>query len=238
MEFQFSIRNALRDAWTLFKTHWQFFVGTTAVLVVLNFIGGGRHTPWWLSLLVTIATLIWSIVLMKYSLVAADGKADLLHFKTIKTMLPSVRQVLMLIGIGIFSGIIVLGGLILLVIPGLYFAFRIGFGNLAYLDRGEGIRKSVRFSWDITKGSPFWTVVLVAIVSFALYLIGAIIFGVGLLVTYPIALILAAKLYRALVAYHGGAVVVQPAEIVAPEHTEEAHVETSEHHHESDASAQ
>jgi hypothetical protein len=67
-------------------------------------------------------------------------------------------------------------------------------------------------------------------------LLGISAFRVGILVTYPIAMILLAKYYRALTVHHGHAapesstVVVQPTEIEAPV-VEEA---KEEPHHESE----
>lgn len=234
MEFTFSIRKTLRESWELFKKHAWFFVGLAAVNVILNFSGNGKHTPFVVLIILWVATFVWSIVMMKVSLAAADGKEDMFHFSKIQSMLPSWKQALGIIGVGILSGLLFLAGLVLLIIPGLWIAFRLSLSNLAYLDKGEGIRKALRTSWNMTKGNVFWTVVLVAIVSMLLYLVGIILLGVGILVTFPVAMIFMAKFYRALTLHHAGlapatAPVVQPAEI--PSHTE------PEPHHESETQA-
>ena len=214
MEFTFSIRGALREAWALFKKHVWFFVGLSAVSVVLNFIGAGKRVPLVISLILTVATFVWSIVVMKFSLAAADGKEELFSWKSVTSMFPSWKQFLGVIGVGLLSGLLTLAGLILLIIPGLWVAFRLSVATLAYLDKGEGVRKSLRASWDMTKGHTFWTAVLVCITAGALYIVGFILFGVGILVTYPLAMILMAKFYRALTVHHAGLVpAVQPAEI-------------------------
>jgi uncharacterized membrane protein len=90
----------------------------------------------------------------------------------------------------------------------------------------------------MTKGHVFWTTVLVALVSGVLYIVGIIFFGIGILVTYPLAMILMAKYYRALTLHHAGIapqaapVVVQATEIEAP--TAEMHEEP---HHEGEMTA-
>lgn len=219
MEFHFSIREALSNSWAIFKTHWHFFVGTSAVAVVLNLVGGSENVTWWLSLILAIISFIWSIVMVKISLAAADGKTELLSFSYVKEMLPPWRQTLGMLCVGILSGLLVLAGLILLIIPGIYIAFRLSLATISYIDRGEGVRKALRHSWEITKGPVFWTAVLISLTALVLYVIGFILFGIGILVTYPIALILMAKFYRAIVVHHSGAqtVVPQPEEIKAPE---------------------
>lgn len=232
MEFTFSIRETLKSSWALFKKHVWFFVGIAAVSVVLNFIGGGKHVPFVIEFILMVATFLWSIIVMKFSLAAADNKEELLSFKSVQAMLPSWQQFLGMLGVAIMTALLVLGGFILLIIPGIWIAFRLSVSNLAYLDKGQGVMKSLRTSWDMTKGSIFWTVVLVGIVSGALYLVGILLFGVGILVTYPLAMLLMAKFYRALTVHHGhsaSTVVVQPAEIVAP-----VEAKPEEHHHESE----
>lgn len=219
MELKFSIRNAVKEAWELFKKHAWFFVALSAVSVVLNLAGNGRHVPGVVTLILMIASFVWAIVFMKISLAAADGKEELFSFSKIQSLLPTLNQIFCMIGVALLVGLFVLCGLILLVIPGIWVAFRLSLSNLAYLDKGEGIRASVRTSWNLTKGSAFWTAVLVALTAALLYIVGLILFGLGILVTYPIAMILMAKFYRALTLHYGGAsqtVVVQPVEIVAP----------------------
>jgi membrane-anchored glycerophosphoryl diester phosphodiesterase (GDPDase) len=124
----------------------------------------------------------------------------------------------------LLGGIIIIGGFILLIIPGIYIAIRLSLANLSFIDKNEGIKKALRSSWDMIKGGTFWTAVLVMITSVFLYMIGIVLFGIGILVTYPLAMILMAKFYRALTVAHGQhsvvaettTTVVQPAEIEAP----------------------
>jgi hypothetical protein len=224
MEFTFSIRGALKEAWDLFKKHIWFFVGLSAISVILNFIGGGKHTPGIVSLILTIASFIWSIVLVKFSLAAADGKDESLSFNKIQSMLPTGKQALGFLGVALLGGLLILGGLVLLIIPGIYIAIRLSVANLSFIDKNQGVKASLKSSWDMIKGSTFWTAVLVMIASVFLYMIGLVLFGIGILVTYPLAMILMAKFYRALtvqnnqhsVAGESTATVVQPVEIEAP----------------------
>ncbi len=219
MEFKFSIRNAVREAWALFKKHAWFFIALAALTAVLNLVGGGENVPFPITIILMIATFIWSIVVMKISLAAADGKEDLFSFSKIQSFLPNFNQILGMFGVALLVGLFVICGLILLIIPGIWVAFRLSVANLSYLDKGEGIKKAVRTSWNMTKGPIFWTAVLVGLTSALLYIVGLILFGIGILVTYPIAMILLAKFYRALTVHQGHAqttIVAQSVEIVAP----------------------
>ncbi len=234
MEFTFSIRTALRESWELFKGHWKFFVGISLVTVLLNIVGNWADDSFFPTLIITVAAFIWGVIMLRISLSATSGSTDALSFEKIKEHVPHWKQFFGIIGVGIMSALIILGGFILLIIPGIYFAFRLSVSNLSYLDRKEGVMKALRYSWDSTKGGKIWTVILVAIVSVILYIVGLILFGVGILVTYPLALLLMAKLYRALSAHHSGHMAVAPQPVEIPAHTEP----TPEPHHESDTPAQ
>jgi uncharacterized membrane protein len=199
----------------LFKKHVGFFVSLSAISVILNFLGNGKRVPFPVMIILTVASFIWSIVIMKFSLAAADNKEELFSFSKIQGILPSFNQILGMIGVGLLVGLFVICGLVLLIIPGLWVAFRLSVANFVYLDKGEGIRKAVRTSWNMTKGHVFWTAVLVGLSAALLYIVGIILLGVGILVTYPIAMILMAKFYRALSNHYNNSqtIVPQPAEI-------------------------
>lgn len=216
--FNFSITDTLRDAWHLFKKHLTFFIGMAVISIILGY--GSNHLPWILQIVVGIISYLWGIIWLKVSLAAARGEEYQLSFGSIQGMIPSFRQALTLIGVSILSGLIVLVGLIALIIPGLYFIFRVAFATLVCIDRNTGIRASVKTSWHITKGH-YWKIVAAVLVAGLLYLCGAVLFGVGLLVAYPLASILMARLYLALIKGQeaGETVVPQSAEI--PAHIEE-----------------
>lgn len=215
MTFQFSIRKALQESWKLFTDHFWYFVALSAVMVVLSFAGDSKQHPLFITIAI-VGSVIWSYVMLSASLAAVDGKNDLLTFKTIKQHLPGVRTFFVFIAVGILTGVFILLGLIALIIPGIYIIVRLMFANFAYVDRKGGVMPALRYSWHLVKGDIFWTVLLSIFVSFGLTILGILLFGIGMLITYPLSMLLMATLYRALTKNHGEqAVIVQPAEIEA-----------------------
>ncbi len=206
MKFTFSIRTALQKSWDLYTKHLVFFIGLSFVMVLFSLFSNGYHAHNIIDALptvvVVIATILWTYVWIHAALAAVDGKADVLNFRSIAVHLPTVRQFFMLVAIGILVGLIVAVGCILLIIPGIYFLIRLSFANTAYIDHQLSIRKSLQYSWDLVKGSIFWTVFLTLIVEVALIILGSIPAMLGLLITYPIAILMMAHLYRALSDYH------------------------------------
>ncbi len=93
-------------------------------------------------------------------------------------------------------------GFIILLIPGMYLLVRLMFATIAYVDRQGSIIQSVRYSWHLVRGNVFWTVFLTMIAELALVIAGSLLFVVGLLVAYPLAILLIIQLYRTLSTHH------------------------------------
>ena len=221
MTFNFSIRTAVKESWSIFRQHPWYFAALSAVMVLLNIVGNnddGRPLVIAIAVLSVIASIVWSYVWLSVSLAAADGKHELLTFKTLKVHLPSLRNFFIILGVGLMTGLFVLLGLIALIIPGIYIMVRLMFANLAYVDRKGCVMQSLRYSWHLVKGDVFWTVLLTMFVSFGIMILGMVLLGIGMLIAYPVVMLLIAKLYRALTLNHEEqSVIVQPEELEAPE---------------------
>lgn len=98
--------------------------------------------------------------------------------------------------------ILIVLGFILLLVPGVYLATRLVFATTAYVDRQGSVSKSLNYSWYLVKGKIFWTVFLTIIVELALICIGSLLFFIGLLIAYPLAILLMVHLYRYLTIQH------------------------------------
>jgi uncharacterized membrane protein len=97
----------------------------------------------------------------------------------------------------ILYGLIVLIGLILCIIPGIIAAFMLSFYGFYILDRGLSATDALTASFNMVKDN-FGKVFLVILVAFVINFIGAILCGIGLLVTAPICWIILAYAYRKL----------------------------------------
>lgn len=71
-----------------------------------------------------------------------------------------------LIGVEILFGLIVVVGLILLIIPGIYFIGRLIMAPIILVDQNTGIREAINRSWDLTRGKwvHVYTVILFGVV--------------------------------------------------------------------------
>ncbi len=112
----------------------------------------------------------------------------------------------------ILYGLIVAGGLILLIVPGVYWAVRYGFAPFLSVDQRLHPVDALRASGRLTEGVK-GDVLLFGLAAFGLNLLGAIALGLGLFLTVPMSFLAAAFVLRRLQAR----VPVQPpTQIVGP----------------------
>lgn len=101
------------------------------------------------------------------------------------------------LGVSLLVSLVVFGGLILLVIPGIFWAVRFSFAPFIIIDTRSGLITAMKESYAITKGS-FWKILLFWITVGLLNIAGVIPFGLGLLITIPMTTLASVFVYRTL----------------------------------------
>lgn len=215
MTFQFSVREAIKKAWYIFWKKPQFFISFGALFLLLNMISNIRNNTIVMIALI-VAAIVWGYVQYAIGLASVDGNEDQLVVKKMHTFFPTWQHAVGLFAVGIVVSLLIVGGLILLVLPGIYIAVRLSCARYAYVDRKEGVLQALRYSWDITEGN-FFVVLKTMLASAGIMIGGIILLFIGATVTYPISVIISASLYRALATrYHTmHAIEVQPLELQA-----------------------
>lgn len=93
------------------------------------------------------------------------------------------------------TGFIVIGGLILLIIPGIFFAVRLQFVTYFIVDKKQDFVTAIKSSWKHTKGE-FWNLFLLGVLFFLITILGVLALVVGLLVAIPTTFLAHAYVYR------------------------------------------
>lgn len=197
----FSIEEALQYGWNIMKTNIWFFVG---VLVVAWFITGIPHgiasvlqtesggLSFLFRVIGWVASIIVSIGMITIALKFLDNQAP--KFEDLFSFRPYFWKYL---GASILTGIVVWAGIILLIIPGIYWALKFQFFGYFIVDKGCDPIESMRKSSQITQ-SVKWKLLGFGIVLFIINMIGAMCLFVGLFVTVPITLMAYSMVYRGL----------------------------------------
>lgn len=210
----FSIKTAFRSAWDHFKKEpWKLLL-----IVLITFIPSAISSllssmaqdsdSFVVSIIigvVIIAVVIYSIILRigstKLFLNYFDG-TDL----SIKGVFSAYGVFWYYIGTSILYALIVLGGLILLIVPGIIWAIKYSFSLFIVVDTKAGPMDALRESSAITKGSK-WKLLGFFIILAIFNMLGYLVFGVGILVTIPISMLATIYVYRELSKRRAGIVV-------------------------------
>lgn len=87
------------------------------------------------------------------------------------------------VGAGILSFLIVIGGLILLIIPGIYFAIKLTFVPYLIIDKKMKVIEAIKSSWALTKGHE-WTIFLMWLLGGLIAIAGLVVLIVGILFSF------------------------------------------------------
>jgi len=197
----FSMRAALGFGWQATWAHLGFFIVLMIVVGVLEVVPGAvanalaRSSPVLSALLRLVGmvlSLLMSIGLIHIALRFVDQQPARLGdlFARASVFFPYLA-------VSLLAGIIVSIGLVLLVIPGIYLGLRFQFAPYLVVDRGIGPLAALAQSGDLTRGVKLrllgFDLLLVLV-----WLVGALVLIVGLLVAMPTIILATAHVYRQL----------------------------------------
>lgn len=216
----FSISEALKYGWTQTKAHYAFFLVIGIIVFVITHLLDSMSksddvTVVVANLISIIFTLFINVGMVKVLLkIVNNSKPTHQEFFSI-----TPQQFFRYLGCSILYGLLVLIGLVLLIIPGIIAIVRLQFGYYFLIEKDMGPVDALKASWDATRGHGmdlFLFVLMFAIINF----IGAIFFGIGLIVTIPITMIATVFIYKKLTSAMIPQVTVVPLESTAPSNPE------------------
>ena len=195
MKFDFKVYSKIKEAWPMYKKHFGAFILLISITLAFQFIVQGNHgydDNIFPILVAYILNIVLSFVWIRSMLNLIDN-GNFSPFS--KESLPTLSEFWDFTKTLILSSLIILGGFVLLIIPGFYFAGRLMFVQYLSVEKKQGARKNISESWNITKGygwKIFWKSFVIGLFA----ILGFIALFVGSLITYPLAMIVTAMLYR------------------------------------------
>lgn len=201
---KFSIQEAIKIGWELTKKNLGFLVGVVIIVFLVNLIpnffsllfeentSSAAVVAMVVALVAWVLNLLVSLGMIKISLSVIDNTKK--SFADIYNGYPLLLNFF----IGSFLyGLIVILGLFLLVVPGIYFAIKYHFYSYFIVDKKLGPIEALKESGKITQGVKI-NLLLFSIVLGLINILGAIPFGLGLLITVPVTMLAYAHVYRLL----------------------------------------
>jgi len=202
----FSIKEVLAAGWKAFRENLSVFITFGVAMLAIWFLeqvglgiakGAGGMKPA-ISALVTLAARIgqvWlQVGLFRMALKLVDGEAV-----TTDDFLKAHGDFLTYLLASVLYGLIVGVGMILMVVPGIYWAVRFGVYGFAAVDQHVDPVAALRRSAVLTDGVK-WEVFLFGLAVIGVNIVGAMALGIGLFASIPVTTVAGAKVYRILVA--------------------------------------
>lgn len=198
MNPMFTIKETVSEAWKVVKANIWVLAGLLIGYVILSFtlsllLTGDSTTM--LSISSILSIIIGGLFTLGYFrnlFQALDGEEP--QFSAYGQ---ESRKLLKYIAASIIFTFIIIIGLALFVIPGIYLALRLQFFQALIVDEDCGIIESLKRSWELTKDQvlPLFILFLVMIL---ISLIGLLLLGVGIFVATPVIYTMYLIVYRKL----------------------------------------
>lgn len=188
----FSISELLKRGWELTKEYLGFLIAYQIILWILVGLMAAAEDRWFLHL------ALWILVI--FAKMGLYGAALLIsrEFKPgFDQLYIHWRKFFSWIIANILFGLMFVIGLILLIVPAFYVLSRYGLFPFFIIDKDSGPIEALKQSSKATEGIR-WDLFLFFLAAIGINILGALVFGVGLLVTIPVTLLALTTLYRRL----------------------------------------
>lgn len=184
----FLISEAFNNAWNVFKKDWivvyavqllPIAIAIVYTMLMDNYDQQSGMAGLW-SIVYMIVQFIVSMGVIKAYLDITRGKK--VSMETFTSVAPLTLK---FITAQILMMLIVLGGFLLLIVPGIYFSLKYMFTPYLVVDKGMGPIEALKASGEMTKGVK-WDMVGFIAATVVLMYSGILALFVGLLVTIPL----------------------------------------------------
>jgi len=198
-----SVGETLRFAWHTFTKRPGFFIGILLIITTLSGIVSRIFPAPTQDTTQMALTLLLFIIGIAFDVLLKMGSINVVlqaHDEPAQAHLADLwapRMFWSYIVAGFFSGLIIMVGLVLLILPGIYFALRFFFVPYLVIDRKLLPVQALKESWRITEGH-LGELFLFLLALIAINLVGAIVLLVGLLVSIPVTMLAVVHAYRTL----------------------------------------
>jgi uncharacterized membrane protein len=199
------------QAWEIYKENWLNFIIIGLIFAVVGGIGNFGAVDFsqsaekvisnghgLLKVIGWLATTYLSIGYIRYLFNLIDGKKA--KVEEIFHGVDSISHFVFVIVVGVITGIIIIFGTLLFIIPGVIAALGLIFSKYVIVENKGGeveIIEAIKTSWEITKGYRgrlLWISVVLAFLN----LFGFLALIVGLIITIPLSAIIMASAYKKL----------------------------------------
>jgi uncharacterized membrane protein len=195
----FSKKEALQFGWNTMKSNVGFFIGLLLIVWAISVVPGIINTFVKSVAVALVVAILFRLIqwfleigLIRISLAFCDGKTS-----AIPDLFSGKDVYWKYVGGTILYGLIVFGGILLLIVPGIIWSIQFFFYSYLIIEKGMDPIQALKASSAMTKGHK-WELFLFGLVTLGVNLLGALCLLVGLFATVPTTLVALASIYRKL----------------------------------------
>lgn len=196
----FDSGEAIKFGWKTAKLSWKFFVPPILILWALSAAQYGIKA----DLRTNIAGIAILFILVGFIQLITNLIITIISLKLVKKekievrdFLPESQLALRYIGASIIYWLIIIGGLILLIVPGIIWGIKFGYYKYLIVDKHQGVIESLKGSAKVTDGAK-WSLFGFNLTLGVITLLSLPLLVIGLPVTLPITQPASAFVYRKL----------------------------------------
>jgi uncharacterized membrane protein len=204
MEKKFSIEKAISESWEIIKNNLGFVLSLQIIVLLINVFPQGADFIYKdvssmeipllaISVIFFILQLITNVGIIKIYLSLYDKNEE----RDVMALFSGVNYLFRYIWGSVIYGLIVFGGFLLLIVPGIIWSIKYQFFVYFIIDKGMLPMEALQASSRITEGQKmnlFLFGCVMMLVNFA----GLLAMGVGLFVTIPLTSMAVVYVYRKL----------------------------------------
>ena len=190
----FTVKETFKEGWDLTLKHgWFLLCVFVAVGVIMSAVAA-------IPFFAMIVNTFVGVIITTLSLRIASGYTP--TYKDLLTNLEEYKVVWHYFLVSLLYSVVVIVGLVAFILPGIYLATRLQFYKFIVIEHPDmGIVDIFKLSNTYSIGH-FWQLFAFLILIIMLNIVGALFFGVGLLITVPLTLIANAVIYKKLANKH------------------------------------
>jgi len=198
---KFSWKEAVGFGWDTMKANLWFFVGLLFAAFLIKFIPSQlaemfKKSNISLYIIFTIISIFFG-ALVDMGLIRTSLKMCNKEKGDIFDLFNCYPIFFKYMFAAILYGLMILGGFLLLIVPGIILAIRGGMYQFLIIDKGLGPIESIKESLRITKGSG-WDLFSLYCILLGINILGILALFLGLFVTVPVTMVATAFVYRKL----------------------------------------
>lgn len=197
---KFLISEVCSTSWQRTKAQIWVLSGLMIGLSIISFTLGAFAMPMQqsvvgmivINLISCIISSVFALGYLKNIFQALDGEEP--QFSAYGQQ---ARKIITYLIANILMGIIVVLGICLFIIPGIYLALRLQFYAAFIVEEDAGIIESLQRSWDITRGQGM-SLFMLMLAMVGLCILGVILLGIGIFVAMPLIYMMYGYVFRKL----------------------------------------